>query len=82
MTKTKKMRSSSRFQNKHYDSTSINNRVIESNESNHSHIIHSSYRCIIASREKEHKTNDKTEARIVLETGTAHWTGQIIVSQR
>jgi hypothetical protein len=38
MTKTKKMRSSSRFQNKHCDSTSINNRVIESNESNHSHI--------------------------------------------
>ena len=75
------MRSSSRFQKKHYDSTSINNRVIESNESNHSHII-LSFR--FSSREKITQ-NDKTEARIVLEvleTGTAHWTGQIIVSQR
>ena len=76
MTKPEKMRSSSRFQNKHYDSTSSNNRVIESNESNHSHILLS-----YSSREKITQ-NDKTEARIVLETGTAHWTGQIIVSLR
>ena len=44
-------------------------------------IIHTSFFLLDASREKITQ-NDKTEARIVLETGTAHWTGQIIVSLR
>ena len=42
-------------------------------------IIHTSY---ISREKRTQNKNDKTEVRIVLETGTAHWTGQIIVSLR